>query len=47
MGRVIVINPHTCQDPEPEGQEYGYCIFEELPNVSTIRKVFSKVDLNE
>ena len=49
MNRLIVINPDTCQDPQPEGQEYGYCIFEELPNVSTIKKVSSKVDvtLNE
>ena len=44
-----VINPDTCQDLEPEGQEYGYCIFEELPNVSTTKKATSKVDvtLNE
>ena len=49
MCRLIVINPGTCQDPEPEGHEYGYCIFEELPNVSTIKKVSLKanVTLNE
>ena len=29
MSRLIVINPDTCQDPEPEGHEYGYCVFEE------------------
>ena len=38
MSRIIVIDPYTCQDPEPEGQEYEYCIFEELPNVSKIKK---------
>ena len=49
MSRLIVINPDTCQDLEPEGQEYEYCIFEKLPNVSLINKVSSKVDvtLNE
>ena len=45
MSRLIVINPDMCQDPEPEGQEYGYYILEELPNVSTLRKVSSKVDI--
>ena len=45
MSRLIVINPGTCQDPEPEGQEYEYCIFEELPNVSMIKKVSSKVNI--
>ena len=49
MIRLIVIDTDTCQDPEPEGQEYEYCIFEELPNVSTIKQVSSKVNvtLNE
>ena len=31
MSGLIVFNPDTCQDPEPEGQEYGYCVFKELP----------------
>ena len=39
MCRLIATDPDTCQDPEPEGQEYGYCIFEELPKVSTIKSV--------
>ena len=39
MSRLIVISPDTCQDPEPEDKEYGYCIFEELLDVSTIMKV--------
>ena len=49
MIRLIAINPDTCQYPEPEGQEYGYCVFEELPNVSTIKKVSPKanITLNE
>ena len=45
MSRLIVINLDTCQDPEPEGQKYGYCVFEELPNVSIIKKVSSKTDI--
>ena len=45
MSRLIVIEPDTCQDPEPEGQDYGYCVFEELPNVSMIRKVSPKADI--
>ena len=31
MSRLTTIDPDTCQDPEPEGQDYGYCVFEELP----------------
>ena len=26
MGRLVVIDPDTCQDLQPEGQEYRYCI---------------------
>ena len=49
MSKLITIDPDTCQDPEPEGQEYGYCMFEELPNVSMMKKVLPKanVTLNE
>ena len=49
MSRLIVIDSDTCQDPEPEGQRYGYCIYEELPNVSMTNQVSSKigVTLNE
>ena len=49
MSRLITNNPDTCQDPEPEGQEYESCAFDELPNISTIRKVSLKtnVTLNE
>ena len=46
MRRLIVIDPNTCQDPDPEGQDYGYCIFEELPNASMIKKVSSKASVN-
>ena len=45
MCRLIVIDPDTCQDLEPEGQEYWSCIFEELTNVSMIKKVSPKVDV--
>ena len=34
MSRPIAINPDTCQDAEPEGQEYGYYVLDELLNVS-------------
>ena len=45
MSRLIVINPDTCQDLETESLKYGYCIFEELPNVSMTKKVSLKVDV--
>ena len=41
MSRLI----NTCQDLKPEGQEYGYCIFEELPYISMIRKVSPKANI--
>ena len=49
MSRLIAIHPDTCQDPEPEGQEYGYCVFEEISSVSMIKKVSLKanITLNE
>ena len=49
LSRLIVIDPDTCQDPELESHEYGYCVFEELPNVSMKKRVPSTVDvtLNE
>ena len=43
MSRLIAIDPDTCQDLKPEDQEYGHCVFEELPNVSMIKKVSSKL----
>ena len=46
MSRLIASNPDASQDPEPEGQEYGYYMFDELPNVSMIKKVLAKT-LNE
>ena len=45
MSRLIVIDTDMCQYQQPEGQEYRYCIFEELPNVSMIKKVSSKVNI--
>ena len=49
MSRLIAIDPEICQDLEPEGQGYGYCVFEELSNVSTIKKALLKanVTINE
>ena len=45
MSRLLTINSDTCENLEPEGQEYGYCVFEELPNVSMIKKVSPKADI--
>ena len=45
MIKLIAVNPDTCQDQEPEGLEYGYCIFEELPNVFMTKKVSSRVNV--
>ena len=45
MSRLIAINLDTCQDPVHEGQEYGYCVFEELPNIFIIRQVLPKADV--
>ena len=45
MTMQIVINPDTCQDPKPEGQVYGHCVLQELPNVSIIKKVSPKVNI--
>ena len=45
MSRLIALDPDSCQDPESEGQQYGYCVFEELPNISMIRKVSPKADI--
>ena len=49
MSRLIVINSDACQDLKPDSWDYGYCIFEELPNVSMTKKLSLKVDviLNE
>ena len=45
MSRLIIFNLDMCQDLKPEGQEYGYCVFKELPNISTIKKVSLKISL--
>ena len=49
MIRLITSDPDICQDTQPEGKEYGYSVFEELPNISMIRKVSPKanITLNE
>ena len=46
MSRLIDIDPDTCQDPQPEAQVYWYSVFEELPNISTIRKVSQNTNIN-
>ena len=33
MSRLIDINPQVQPEPEPEGYEFGYYIFDELPSL--------------
>ena len=33
LSRLVEINPDIQQPPEPYGQEFGYSVFEQLPNV--------------
>ena len=33
MSRLIEIDPQVQQEPEPEGYEFGYYIFDNLPHV--------------
>ena len=33
MSRLIEIDPQVQQEPEPEGYEFGYYIFDNLPNI--------------
>ena len=40
--RLVEPDPDIYQDPKPEGQEYKYCVFEQLPNVSTVQNVLHK-----
>ena len=39
MSRLVELDPDVCQDPEPEGQAYGYCVFKQLLNVPTVQKM--------
>ena len=48
MSRLININPDIHLDPEPEGQEKGYCILQESANASTIKAVAkANLDITE
>ena len=33
MSRLIEIDPQVQQEPEPEGYEFGYYVFDNLPNI--------------
>ena len=33
MSRLIKIDPQVQQEPEPEGYEYGYYVFDSLPGI--------------
>ena len=39
MSRLIEFDTYVCQDSEHKGQEYGYCVFEQLPVVPTLQKM--------
>ena len=36
LSRLIEFSPESQQEAEPEGYEYGYCIFEELPPITSV-----------
>ena len=42
MSKLVELDLDACQDHEPEGQKYGYCLFQQLTNASTIQKVPQK-----
>ena len=33
MGRLLEIDSQVQQEPEPEGYEFGYYVFDNLPNI--------------
>ena len=33
LSRLVDIDPNMIQEPEPDGYEFGYCLFEELPPI--------------
>ena len=35
--QLVELKPDEYQDPVPDGQEYGCCIFGKLPNICTIK----------
>ena len=42
VSRLIKLDPDIYQKPEPEGHEYGYCVFEQLPSISSVQCVLHK-----
>ena len=38
MSRLITIDPNIQLDPELEGHEFGYFVFESSPNIDTAPK---------
>ena len=45
MSRLIEIDPQVQQEPEPEGYEFGYYTFDDLPNieVTNIESTFNSI----
>ena len=33
MSRLIEIDSQVLQEPEPEGYEFSYCVFDSLPDI--------------
>ena len=46
MSRSIELVPDVCHDPESEGQEYGYCVFEDLPSASMVQRVPQEANMS-
>ena len=45
MSRFVELDPNVCQETEPEGQEYRYCVFEQSSNDCTVQKVLHKANM--
>ena len=49
MSQLVELDPDVYQDPKSKGHVYRYCIFEQLPNVPTVKNLLPKpnTDVNE
>ena len=43
MRKLVELHSVVYQDPKPEGQEYGYFVFEKTPKVSTVQNLPHKL----
>ena len=42
---LVGLDPNVCQDLKLEGQQYGYCVVEELSSVYIVQKVIQGVTM--